>query len=343
MIICIIVAANGTGQCSKALLAAQNGSLTGACDATGLEVAWRLQYALGIPVVMWLMWLRLCRLKESHVWEKRQDKLGDMTALELRAKRLRDARMLFSRKYFPRLIGCAGGWFVWDVAFYGNKLFQGKIIAVILGGSSSVTLQANFNTTLLNAFVGLCGYYVAAFTMDAKWMGRVRMQVMGFTITTILFLVCGYEFTLLSTPAYLPLFQFLYYCSSFWNQWGPNCTTWLLPVECFPTDIRTQAHGISAAAGKFGALLATLVFSYATPNNNSLIFEISGYACLAGLVITVLFVPNMTGISLHDIDRRWSMDLKGQTGDIPKDQSIVVAEVASDNDKNKVADAEQGN
>ncbi len=38
--------------------------------------------------------------------------------------------------------------------------------------------------------------------------------------------------------------------STFFGQFGPNVTTWLLPVELFPTDIRSQAHGISAATGK---------------------------------------------------------------------------------------------
>ena len=39
------------------------------------------------------------------------------------------------------------------------------------------------------------------------------------------------------------------------GQFGPNATTWLLPGEVFPTDIRATCHGISAAVGKVGALL----------------------------------------------------------------------------------------
>lgn len=40
------------------------------------------------------------------------------------------------------------------------------------------------------------------------------------------------------------------------GQFGPNATTWLLPGEVFPTDIRATCHGISAATGKVGALVA---------------------------------------------------------------------------------------
>lgn len=34
--------------------------------------------------------------------------------------------------------------------------------------------------TLLNSTVALVGYYFAAFTIDRPWMGRTRMQSMGF-------------------------------------------------------------------------------------------------------------------------------------------------------------------
>ncbi len=34
--------------------------------------------------------------------------------------------------------------------------------------------------TLLNSAVALVGYYFAAFTIDKPWMGRMRMQCMGF-------------------------------------------------------------------------------------------------------------------------------------------------------------------
>lgn len=58
--------------------------------------------------------------------------------------------------------------------------------------------------------------------------------------------------------------QALYFLSSFFGQFGPNATTWLLPGEVFPTDIRATCHGISAATGKVGALVAGIWFAYLT-------------------------------------------------------------------------------
>ena len=48
------------------------------------------------------------------------------------------------------------------------------------------------------------------------------------------------------------------------GQFGPNATTWLLPGEVFPTDIRATCHGVSAATGKVGALVAGIWFAYLT-------------------------------------------------------------------------------
>ena len=68
-------------------------------------------------------------------------------------------------KYFgPRLIATAGTWFLNDVFFYGNKLFQAEFIKVISPGSTSVTTGWWWN--LVNVSVSLVGYYCASFLID---------------------------------------------------------------------------------------------------------------------------------------------------------------------------------
>lgn len=42
---------------------------------------------------------------------------------------------------------------------------------------------------------------------------------------------------------------------------GPNATTWLLPAEVVPTEMRAMCHGFAAAVGKAGALVAGVVFN----------------------------------------------------------------------------------
>ena len=48
----------------------------------------------------------------------------------------------------------------------------------------------------------------------------------------------------------------------FFFNFGPNDTTFIVPPEVFPSRVRGFAHGLSAAAGKLGAILSALLFNY---------------------------------------------------------------------------------
>ena len=85
---------------------------------------------------------------------------------------------LLIKHYWHRVGGAALSWFVWDFAFYGNKLFQSTFISKIVPGGKPTLIQT-LEWTLLNSAVALVGYYFAAFTVDKLWMGRKRMQVGG--------------------------------------------------------------------------------------------------------------------------------------------------------------------
>jgi sugar phosphate permease len=108
---------------------------------------------------------------------------------------------------------------------------------------------------LINIGCSLVGYYLAAAFIDNKFYGRRRMQSVGFLADFICFIIPAALYdTLLKPGAGLAVFQFLYFFSSFWNQFGPNATTFLVAAECYPASVRATAHGFSAAWGKLGAL-----------------------------------------------------------------------------------------
>jgi hypothetical protein len=139
-------------------------------------------------------------------------------------------------------------------------------------------------------------------------MGRVRMQNMGFLMLMIIFFFCAIFYNELAKN--LPqLFLVLYLLSSFFMQFGPNATTWLLPSEVFPTDIRSLSHGISAASGKLGALISTLLFSYGGPDGTAMATQSIFWVCFAcgfaGLAVTAVFVPDVTALDLQSIDDQW--------------------------------------
>lgn len=166
---------------------------------------------------------------------------------------------------------------------------------------------------LLNIGVSLVGYYMAAFLIDHKFYGRSRMQSIGFLADFILFVISAALFTKLEQPGGpIKVFQFLYFFSSFWNQFGPNSTTFLLAAEVYPAPIRSTAHGISAACGKLGALVPTIVYNYVS---NQTKFWIVCWFGLVGFALTVLFIPDTTGVDLREQERYWNFVRDGREAD----------------------------
>lgn len=97
------------------------------------------------------------------------------------------------------------------------------------------------------------GYWAAVFTVDT--MGRKPLQIIGFLLLVALFCVMGFKFHDLSETALMVL----YVVGQFIFNAGPNTTTFIVAAECFPTRYRATAHGISAAMGKLGAVLAQVI------------------------------------------------------------------------------------
>ena len=53
----------------------------------------------------------------------------------------------------------------------------------------------------------------------------------------------------------------LYCLANFFQNFGPNTTTFIVLGEVFPTRYRSTAHGVSAACGKLGAIIAQVLFA----------------------------------------------------------------------------------
>lgn len=104
------------------------------------------------------------------------------------------------------------------------------------------------------------GAYLCVFTIDR--LGRKPIQGMGFLVLTILFIIMGFAYDALNASvAGTRVFVFLYCLCNFFSNFGPNSTVGVTPGEAFPTRYRSTAHGISAASGKFGAVIAQVGFA----------------------------------------------------------------------------------
>lgn len=81
----------------------------------------------------------------------------------------------------------------------------------------------------------------------------------------------------------------------------PNSVFHSLPAaEVYPTDVRATFQGLSAAWGKVGAIIADVVFGYV---NQQTTFYLSAAFGLVGCLVTILFLPDTTGLSLDELDR----------------------------------------
>jgi hypothetical protein len=164
---------------------------------------------------------------------------------------------------------------------------------------------------------------------------------MGFLADFICFIIPAAIYGTLTTPGSgIKVFQFLYFFSSFWNQYaclrflalvlchssnsyfrfGPNATTvsftsfylyvninnlsvqFLVAAECYPASVRSTAHGFSAAWGKLGALAPAILYNYI---GSHIRFWVVPWFGLLGIIITEVFLPDTTGLDLREQERYW--------------------------------------
>ncbi|CAG8602162.1 12837_t:CDS:2, partial [Racocetra fulgida] len=94
------------------------------------------------------------------------------------------------------LLGTSISWFVLDVAFYGIGLNNAIILQAIGFGNSSDHFSTLWNMSVGNIIINMLGtvpgYWLTVFLVD-RW-GRKSIQIMGFAILTILFLIMGFAY-----------------------------------------------------------------------------------------------------------------------------------------------------
>ncbi|POR39609.1 Repressible high-affinity phosphate permease [Tolypocladium paradoxum] len=209
------------------------------------------------------------------------------------------------------LIGTTMSWFFLDLAFYGLGL-NSTIVLHAIGYGSGRTLYDKLYNQALGMIILACagsipGYWTAVFTIDT--IGRKPLQVFGFLLLTIIFCILGFRLHSLSEGAMLALYvvgQFLFNA-------GPNTTTFVVPGECFPTRYRSTGHGLSAAMGKIGAIVAqaisipllkrepgkACVGNDCSPHLDRLLKLFALFMLLGSLVS--LLIPETRGVTLEEL------------------------------------------
>ncbi|KAK4382546.1 Inorganic phosphate transporter 1-4 [Sesamum angolense] len=232
---------------------------------------------------------------------------------------------LFSKEFLRRhglhLLGTTTTWFLLDIAFYSQNLFQKDIFSAIGWIPPAKTMNALeevFRISRAQTLIALCstvpGYWFTVFFIDR--IGRFAIQLMGFFFMTVFMFALAIPYTHWTHKDNRIGFVIIYSLTFFFANFGPNATTFVVPAEIFPARLRSTCHGISAASGKAGAIVGAFGFLYAAQSKdpskrdagypagigvkNSLI--VLGCVNALGMVFTFL-VPESKGKSLEEMSK----------------------------------------
>ncbi|KAF5752386.1 inorganic phosphate transporter 1-3 [Tripterygium wilfordii] len=180
----------------------------------------------------------------------------------------------FARRHGFHLLGTTSTWFLLDIAFYSQNLFQKDIFTAIQWIPPAATMNAVhevYRIARAQTLIALCstvpGYWFTVAFID--YMGRFAIQLMGFFFMTVFMFALAIPYHHWTLEPNRIGFVVMYSLTFFFANFGPNATTFVVPAEIFPARLRSTCHGISAAAGKAGAIVGAFGFLYAAQSTDS--------------------------------------------------------------------------
>jgi MFS transporter, PHS family, inorganic phosphate transporter len=271
-------------------------------SGTSDDLVWRILLGLGAVPAAAVIYFR-CRMPESPRYQAhREERLIRAAAGPERSAGGAADRahisgfraFLTSRRWLVMLAGTAGCWFLLDYAYYGNTISTPQILGLIAPDATTMTKIALQLAIFVVAAVP--GYILAIARLDK--IGHRRLQLIGFTMMALCFLVIGAVPGM--TTAVAP-FLIVYGVSYFFTEFGPNMTTFVLPSELYPVSMRTTGHGISAGVGKLGAFIGVFLFPVlqSSLGLRGVLVLTAGISAL-GLALTFV-LPEPAGRSLDEI------------------------------------------
>ncbi|KAM3508462.1 hypothetical protein MY10362_001193 [Beauveria mimosiformis] len=135
------------------------------------------------------------------------------------------------------------------------------------------------------------------FIIFANRIPRRQWLTASFIILAVLFMITGGVYygvhrdnAAAATVVCVAICHFMF-------NFGANTLTFIIPAEIFPTCYRCTCHGISAAAGKLGSIVAVLVVfginkAYKSQTRQGLIFLLFGWVAVVGAFFSWAYLPD---------------------------------------------------
>ncbi|KAL6611370.1 hypothetical protein ACP70R_039298 [Stipagrostis hirtigluma subsp. patula] len=211
----------------------------------------------------------------------------------------------FARRHGLHLLGAAASWFVLDVVFYSQNMLQEEIFSDVNWvpeARAMSALEEAYRVSRAQAIIALCGtlpgYWFTIAFVDV--VGRKAIQFLGFAMMTGFMLAVAALYDGLTSPGRRLWLVVMYTFTFFFANFGPNSTTFIVPAEIFPAHLRTTCHGISAAAGKAGAIVGTFGFMNPSGIGVRASLFVLGASNVLGILFTCL-LPEPKGRSLEEV------------------------------------------
>ena len=247
-------------------------------SGVSLELTWRLLLGFGAVPAMVALYFRVKMHEASHPHISTRDQFRSSWSV--------------MKTMASILLGCMLCWFLLDTAFYGTGEFKHSVYNSIHSGdestlsSSDIVLnQAVFG--LIIASIALPGYILTVIFIDRIGVGN--LQLFGFFNMTLAYAGMGLT-VVFNAPNTVKLIVFG--LTFFLCNFGPNPTTFIIPSEVFPSQVRATCHGLSAAAGKAGAVAGAAGFPKAMSaiGLDGVMYICAGIS-LAGCLVTAILLP----------------------------------------------------
>lgn len=212
---------------------------------------------------------------------------------------------LFRRGMLRRTVFTSVPWFMMDIATYGVGIFTPTLLAALaLAGSDATFLAddiaATEGTAILDVFL-VFGFAAAIALVDR--LGRVPLQLVGFAVMALaLCILATAELLEGGGDAHLGMVIAGFALFNFFMNMGPNATTFALPAEVFPSEIRAAGHGFAAASAKLGAAIGVFGFPILLEEvgTSALLFAVAG-CCVVGFAVTAALRIEPRGRSLEEV------------------------------------------
>ncbi|KAK3362868.1 major facilitator superfamily domain-containing protein [Lasiosphaeria hispida] len=155
----------------------------------------------------------------------------------------------------------------------------------------------------------------ACFIFAANRIPRRQWLTVSFLILTALFLITGGVYYGVSHKQGAPATVVLVAICHFMFNFGANTLTFIIPAEVFPTCYRCTCHGISAAAGKLGSILAVLVVyginaGYSSTTRQGLIFLLFATFMALGALFSWAYLPDVQRVVIDETTGRRRLETR---------------------------------